>query len=293
VPPQGAGWVRLAWKDQEQGQKTLSAVLRTVCSVGNAPPFRLEVGALFSDPVLVWPEKKEVGVEDLRVGDDRPRVAWFTVYSSTRPRLTLEPEPESEQKAHHPFVTCGKPVPVDAKECPGLEWQFKRAVTCAYRVPVTVRERTEDGREHDLGPFHTTVALKTDAQDEPLGLTVTGSVRGVVKVLGGGDDEAHRDRITLGAFPRSSGISRTVTLETAPDVDVVLDTAPAFLKAELTPPEKGKDGLTRWSLTVTLAANAVSGQFGRPQDALGDTSVYLKANGRRVRVPVSGTATQR
>jgi hypothetical protein len=294
VPPKRAGWVRVGWKEQERGAKILSADLRTTCSVGSAPPVRLQVGAIFADPISVWPEKKEVAVEAIDIGQDSTRTAWFTVYSSTRPAFTLEPEPESEQKRKHPFVTCGQPVRLTAKECQEFERECKHAVRCAYRVPVSVRERA-DGRQHDLGPFHTAVALKTDAQDDEVGLIVTGSVRGIVTVLSGESDSS-QDRISLGVFPRSIGVNKTVTVEAAQGVDdVVLESVPAFLKAELKPQqEKSRDGRKRWSLTVSIAANALSGPFGRPEDAArGDSSIYLKAQGRRVRIPVSGTASQR
>ncbi len=294
VPPKSAGWLRLVWNSEEQSQKMLSADLRTTSPAGSAPPFHLQVIAVFSDPIRVGPDKKEIAVPPLVVGEGKERVAWFTVYSSTRTRFTLDPEPEARQKERHRFVTCGKPVPVDPKDFPELEKEYKHAVLSAYRVPVTVREKV-DGREHDLGPFHTTVALKTDATDEDVGLTVTGSVRGIVTVLAG-EGEADQDRIWLGAFPRSIGVSKTVTVEAPADVDVAVDTVPAFLTAQLTPnQEKSRDGKKRWSLTVNVAANAVTGQFGRAEEAArGDTSsIYLKAQGRRVRIPVGGTAIQR
>jgi hypothetical protein len=55
-------------------------------------------------------------------------------------------------------------------------------------------------------------------------------------------------------------------------------------------------GRKTWSLTVTIPANVMGlvGRFPDPDNpALKDTAIYLKAKGRRVRIPVSGTASQR
>jgi hypothetical protein len=73
---------------------------------------------------------------------------------------------------------------------------------------------------------------------------------------------------------------------------LVVEKAPEFMEAKLEDESDGK-GKT-WGLTVTIKANAVNGRFPQPDDpALADTAVYLKANGRLLRIPVSGTASQR
>jgi hypothetical protein len=138
------------------------------------------------------------------------------------------------------------------------------------------------------------VRLKVPALDNKwIGLTVSGVVRGNVTVLTG-EGDTDKDRISLGAFPRESGVTRTVTVEAKAGEDVVLESKPEFMHAELKPGEQGSDGRKRWSLIVSIAANAVgAGPFGRPGDALSDTAIYLKANGRMVRIPVTGAASQR
>jgi hypothetical protein len=290
VPPKGAGWVRLGWKDQEAGPQWLSADLRTTSPSGNAPPVHLQVRADFIEPVRVLPEKREADVGTLRRGDRRE--ASFTVYSSTRPAFALEPESDAE-KAKHPFVTCGEAVPLTGEECRKLEKARGSAVLCGYRVPVTVRERLGDGREHDLGPFRTAVALTSDVTDDAVALTVVGTVAGDVTVVSGREDL--KDRIDFEVFPRSGGDKKTVTVETEPGTALELeeDTVPAFMKADLKAEPQGSGPRKAWSLTVTIPPNAVLGRFGHPDDgALRDTAIYLKAKGRRVRIPVRGTASQ-
>jgi hypothetical protein len=304
VPAKRAGWVRLGWRGEEPGPRGLTANLRTTSPAGDAPPFRLEYGALFVEAVRVLPEKKEVSVETLRSGD-QPHTASFVVYSSTRDHFALDAEPEDTQQREHPFVTCGKrlngalaPVPLTDKERKDLEEKYHTAVLSGYTVPVAVAERLADGREHDLGPFRTGFTLtSSDALDDPLVLWVGGTVRGDVTVIAS-DDNKSRDQVALGAFPRSSGITRTVTVEAEPGAELQLDRVPAFLKAELKPQGNPKEAGRRkaWSLTVSVPANAVSGDFPRTDDpVLSDTAIYLKlkAKDRRVRIPVSGTASQR
>jgi hypothetical protein len=296
VPPRAKGWARLGWKDQQAGPKLLTADLRTTSSVDRAQPIRLEVGARFVDPVQVLPANKEVAVETLLSGDPRPRSASVTVYSSTRRNFTLEPDPEEVQRARHPFVTCGPPRRLSDEECRAKEKENREKekidILCAYEVSVTVRERV-NGREHDLGLFSTNIALKSDALAEPLSLTVSGVVRGPVTVVGGEGTAANR--ITFGSFPRSIGATRTVTVEADPGVKVEFDgkKKPDFLKVDLKEDEQGSSRRRTWSLTVSIPPNAVSGPFGGPSDPMGDTSIYLTANGRGVRIPVSGIAIQR
>jgi hypothetical protein len=293
VPPKRGGWARLAWRDEEAGGKLLSIDLRTVSPSGNAPPIHLQYGAIFIEPVRVVPETKFQTVGDIN-GGDRPREAWFTVFSSTRTAFKLDPESDDDQKKKHPFAICGKPVPLTRPECDELQKEQKRAVTCGYKVPVTVYERLEDGREHDLGPFRWVVPVKSDVMDATIGLSVAGSVLGNITVLS--DAEANRDRVEFGTFPRSREATKKVTVEAPLDTDLKVDKAPAVMKVELTPEEKTPPGATHktWSLTVTLPPDKISGHFPDPDNPeMRDTAIYLMAKSRRVRIPVSGTASQR
>jgi hypothetical protein len=292
VPPKAAGWMRMVWKDEAPGPKRLSIDLRTTSPAGDAPPVSLEFEGIFVDPVRVLPESKELHVGTLRSGD-KPCQASFTVFSSTRERFTLEPEPDAVQKKEHPFVTCGRPRPLTEAECHALEQEKKAIVLSGYRVPVTVREQRDDGRKHDLGPFRVPVGLTSDARDEPLGLLVIGEVKGDVTVLS--EDDRFQDRIVFPVFTRSMGDKKTVTVEADPGTELSFDRGPDFMKVELTPGESSGRGRKTWRLTVTIPPNAVSGHFPRTDDpALSDTAIYLKTKADRgVRIPVSGTASQR
>jgi hypothetical protein len=293
VPPNKGGWVRLSWKDEEAGPKRLSADLRTVSDVGLAPNIHLEFGGMFVEPVRVFPDGKELDLPPLNSGDDRPHVIEFTVYSSTRNEFTLASEPEDEQKQHHPFARCGKPEALGAEKCRELEKRHKRNVLCAYRVPVTVWEM-KDGKEHDLGPYRMGVTLQSNALDEKLALYVHGMIRdNGVKVIG---DENVEDRVVFGTFRRDIDAVKTVRVETRPGTALKIDRVPDWMKAELKDESNGA-GKT-WGLTVTIPANAVNGHFPQLDDpTLSDTSIYLKANlkanERLLRIPVSGTASQR
>ena len=261
VPPKRGGWVRLTWTDEEAGPKLLSADLRTTSKVGTAPPIRLQYGAFFVEPVRVLPDKKELSVDTLYSGDEKPRTAVFTVYSSTRDHFSLEAEPEEEQKARHPFVLCGTPELLTDKQCRDLENEHKHAFLCGYRVPVTVWEHLKDRREHDLGPFRAGVRLKGDALDEDLALYVVGTVRGsgILKVVG---DENVEDRVVFGNFRRDIDVVKTVRVETRPGTTLRVDKKPDFMDAELKDESDGAGKL--WGLTLTIRANAVSGHFPRP-----------------------------
>jgi hypothetical protein len=288
VPANRGGWVRMTWKDEDPGPKILSTDLRTTCPVGNAPTIRLEFGAFFVEPVRVLPEDKELGVDAL-AGADRPRTVWFTVYSSTRDHFTLTPEPEEVQKSRHPFVICGAPLELSDEQCRSLEKQHKRAFLRAYKVPLTVSERLKEGREQDLGPFRTGVPLKSDVTEDELALYVHGTVRtSGLKVVG---DENVEDRVVFGTFRRDIGVFKTVRVETPRGTALKIERKPEFMEAELKDESDGA-GKT-WGLTVTVKPNTVNGRFPQPDDpALKDTAIYLKANERLLRIPVSGTASQ-
>jgi hypothetical protein len=297
VPPKRAGWARLVWKDVEAGPQRHTADLRTTCADNSsAPHIVLEHGGLFVEPVRVLPEAKLLVLTDKLTTGDKPREAWFVVYSSTRPALKLEPEPDGEQKRKHPFAICGQPVPLSRPECDQLQKESRRAVLCAYKVPVTVYERLEDGREHDLGPFRWTVPLKADVTEAAIGLSVGGTlVSPDITVLANAEDKGQEDRIAFGTFPRSTGATRKVTVEVPRDTPLKIDKMPEFLKAQLEQDEVPKGARRQaWSLTVSVKPDSVSGHFPNPDDAnLRDTAIYLMAKDRRVRIPVSGTASQR
>jgi len=297
VPAKTAGWVRLGWNYKDTvAEELLRAFLRTTCSTGRAPPIELKVQVRFIDPVR--PLQAKLALDPIRTGSDKPETVWFQVFSVTRDRFDLEPESAAQQKKRNPFVTCGLPVALTDAECRNLEKETRLPVRCGYKMPVTVREYAE-GREHDFGPFSATVVLKSDALINDMNLAVTGSVEGIVDVLCG----ETKDQIALGAFPRSTGTRRTATIETrepGDDVTVKIDRVPEFLNVELMEqPKQNGDARKQWNLSLSVRVKVLtdanmSGSFGNLEDqALGDTAIYLKANGRRLRIPVTGSVIPR
>jgi hypothetical protein len=285
VPAKAAGWLRLIWNHKDTvAEEWLGAQLRTTCSVGKAPPVEVKVMVRFLEPVRTV--RPKLSLDPIRSGSDKPQTAWFQVYSVTRDSFSLEP---TEQKNPNPFVTCGRPVALSETECSNLRTETHLPVRCGYKVPVTVREQA-GGQQHELGPFSESVALKSDALDENVKLTVTGTVEGLVTVLCG----ETKDQIALGAFPRITGTQRIVMIETATpgtNVTLTIDDVPEFLNVSPPKLESSRDGRKRWRLDVSVKTAELEklNVLGSLEEALRDPALYLKANGRRLRIPVTGT----
>jgi hypothetical protein len=292
VPPKGRGWVRVGWKSEKLGPERLSLDLWT--DPPGPQPIHLEVGVFLVEPVYVEPKEATID-EPINVGDP-PRMMSFFCWSPTRDHFRVEPEPADVQKQKHPFITVGSPVPATDVERKALADALKRkwGVRAAYRVPVTVRERLPDGRQSDLGPFHKSFTLTTDTADEPLVVTVLGTVKGDVTVI---SDSDLPDRIRLVPFPTHFGVSKTVAVEADPGAKLEVVRHPEFMQVELKEEPMAAADRKTWTLTVTILPDQVHGKFPRPDDpSLQDTSVYLETQSkppRRIRIPVSGEATQR
>jgi hypothetical protein len=294
VPPGGRGWVRIAWNSDKVGVERIAADLWMQSPQSGSADVRLEVTLNFVEPIQVFPHDKARLVDTLNPGD-RPRETTFTVYSTTRPRFDLAVEADDVQQTKHPFVRCGKPVPLTAEESRLLrETEGIRALS-GYTVPVTVAERLEDGRQQDMGPFQAVVELTSPVSEQPIHLFVRGAIRGEVTVVSGPDPLKDRDRIRFETFSARLGASKTVTIEGDPRIDITIEQVPAFLKLNLQENKATAPDRKTWTLTVNIPPKAVLGAFPRPDDeALRDTAIYLKAQGqgsRRIRIPVSGTAS--
>jgi hypothetical protein len=293
VPGRARGWVRMVWNSKKLGPERLVAEMWSSAVEGRLASTRLESRIYLVDPVLVLPDIKEVQVEALDPGSP-PREASFVLFSATRPELKIEPEPAEVQKKNHPFVSVGRPVPLGEAERAALAREHKLTVRCAYRLPVTIRERLDDGSQNAIGPFRTPLNVPTDATDKPLELALLGSVRGEVSVV---SDTDIKDRILLGSFPSRFGVTKTVALETEPGVELVLERVPDFMRVQ--GPTKDGPGADRqtWTRTVSVEPNQVNGSFPRKEDLrLQDTAIYLRTKSqppRRVRIPVGGNASQR
>jgi hypothetical protein len=289
IPAKESGWVRVAWKDEDVAHKLLTAKFATDAASGPGQEITLQVPASFVEGVRVDPFSKTIAIEPLRAGD-RSREVEFLVLSVTRDDFTLEADSLEKQQAEHPFVTCATPVRLSAEELKEMTNRYRSFVHCGYRVPVTVRERLDDGRWNSIGQFRATFGLKTNAlASERIELNVTGTIYGEVTVIAGENED--RDRIKLGTFSSQRGEKRSVTVESDAGTELTVDRKPDFMEVLLKKDGEPAGGRQSWRLTVIIKPNEVTGIFPRTEDErYKDTSIYLKTPTRPVRILVSGQA---
>ena len=289
VPPQKAGGVRLSWDSEKEARQSLVAELRTESGGVTGEPVSLRLGLDLVPAFVVTPEDnmKEGGrnadVPLGTIGSGDTRTVNLIAWSSTRDQFGLKVEPPED-----PCVQCGKPVAVDKEECKNLAGQAEKPVLSAYRVPVTVSERTEDGTQFDMGRFRRLVKFTSDPGIDLVTVAITGIVHGEVTV-GSAED---REVIDLQSFERHDGRSKTISLTTVDGkLELEVESYPDFLKAELKevkPEEQGTGLLGKtWTLTVTVPPDGLAGPVPP------HTSVVLKTRGdrpRRIHIPVIGNA---
>jgi hypothetical protein len=285
VPAHKAGGVRLSWKGNKQGKETLYAELRTDSGMAAGPLIRLDLSLDLVAPLQVTSEEglqdrsftTDVSVGALGPGDSR--TVNLICLSSTRDSLAVKVKPPED-----PCIRCGAPEALSKAECVKLAQEADRPVTCAYRVPMTVSERTEDGTQFDLGRFRRQVVVSSEPGIDPVTVVVTGIVHGDVAV-GGSED---RELVDLGPFERHEGKTKDITLSTVNGkLELEVESTPDFLQAQLK--EEKAEGLLgkTWTVTVTVPPDALAGPVP-PY-----TAIILKTKGerpRRIRVPVIGTA---
>jgi hypothetical protein len=284
VPARASGAVRVSWRGEELGPKRLTAELRTASGEGEGTPITLEVPVNFVPPVRVAPEESleeppdgEIKIGALGPGDTRTirLIAW----SSTRDQFALKPKAPAD-----PHITCGPPERLGKAECARLERGHDTTVRCAYRVPVTVRERTADGQELDLGPLSRQLEFVSDPDIETVVVSLGGSARGPVTV----GDDADRGELSLGTFERGAGTSAAITLSTEErGLDLQVESAPEFIQARLREEKPRGSGGRAWRLTVTVPPDSLIGSIPP------HTAVLLRTTGdrpRRIRIPATGSA---
>jgi hypothetical protein len=281
VPAHAAGALRVSWRGEELGPKRLTAELRLRPGEAEEAPVTLEVPLEFVRPVRLAPadsleEPPDGEIETEALGPGAARTLRLIAWSSTRGHFSLKPAESAD-----PHVGCGGPEPLGALECERLAREHGTRVLCAYLVPVTVRERTGDGNELDLGPFSCQIRLTSDADIEPAVVTLSGMVHGPLTV----GTEADRGAVALGTFQRGEGKSRELTLSTAEErLDLRVEEVPDFLKVSLREAPQGQHGKV-WRLTVAVSPNSLIGSIPP------HTAVVLRTTGsvsRRVRIPVTG-----
>jgi len=278
VPPGDAGLVRVSWEGKKVGPERLAIDLWTEQAPHGRVPLRLQVPLAFVPAIRVDPAT--VKVRDI-AGKDQQETAELTCWSSTRTHFPLTVREENGSDC---FVAGIRPLTADERQT--LATQQKCRVLSGYRVTVTVHERRPNGDPLDLGPLERKLRLNGPADCDAATVTLTGMVRGEVKVL----SVADADRIELGSFSVARGTSKTVPLAGSMEVtDLVLESCqPDHLQARLER-RPDADGRKRWDLHVTAPPQRVVGRL--PADSV----IVLQTRGdvpRRMRIPVAGQGTQ-
>jgi hypothetical protein len=284
VPAHASGAVRLTWRGEEIGPKRLTAELRTQAGETDGTPVTLEVPVNFVQPVRVAPEESleeppdgEIKVGALGPGDTR--TLRLITWSSTREGFRLAPVPPAD-----PHVRCGPPERLEPAECDRLGRAHDTAVLCGYRIPVTVRERTADGQELDLGPFTRRLEFTSDPDIDTVVVPLSGSVRGPVTV----GNDSNGGEVALGTFERGTGKTGEITLSAEEGgLDLRVESAPDFLRVRLLEEKPAGAAGKAWRVTVTVLPDSLIGPIPP------STAVMLRTTGgesRRIRIPVTGSA---
>jgi hypothetical protein len=266
-----------------------------------AAAVRLAAGVRYLEPFHIANADRQQRLGE-RHPRDLPLQRWILCWSATRDVLHLAPrllrvrgKPETD-----PFVV-GQPVPLSQQECQYLEKNiadpndFSR-VRCAYRIPLTIREKADDGTLLDIGPFRRLVVVKVADLDHEETVQVEGVIQGDVYV-GGSEDSA---RVNFNKFDRGQGSTQTVRVwSETPGLKLEVDKArtATFLDIQLPEPEKNAEGKQVWRMRVSVRPNQVEGQFPRDNDpTYRDSAIYLRSSGpdkRTMRIAVMGIAVAR
>ncbi len=330
VPAGATGWVRLRWGDRQGSEvTTLSAELwMDQKGLGET---KLEVGLHFLQPLRVRDAERErqLGVLNPRYWTAGKQELDIKFWSPTRkelknvyPRLvSFRYKPE-----YDPFVL-GQPQPLSEEEMTRFKEQLAEdelvrvllqekkersteelaqrkqkllaigeasKVRCAYRLPITIRDRSADGKvQLDMGPFRRQIKLSVDDPDkEQITLALTGSIEGDV-IVGG---SAEKGRIDFSDFASNIPQTRTIPLWTdipGTRLEVDRERTARFLVVKIEEvKEPGSSYKHNWKVEVKIPAGAVEGPFPRDDEDLRDSALYLKtgSGGRTLRIPVIGRA---
>ncbi len=286
VPARAVGFLRVEWEARDAAgsapqPKNLQAEVWTQSP--RAAPDQLKVTAMLVPVIGTAPTDLPVGA--LSPGGSAQ--ADLHVWTATRPGLRLE-----LRSTAAPFITA-RAEPMSETTLRNMVQAGVPAVA-GYRVYVSVRERLEDGRRFDEGPFvHHLIVEPSDGQEKLPSheVTVQGSVRGDVTVVGA------ENGVRLEPFTARRGTQHQVTLTTSrTDLRLELDrdrTSP-FLETVLEKLPSDEAGRPRWRLRLAIGANKAAGTFPRADSELyRDSAVYLRIDGekgRRLRIPVFGRA---
>ncbi|GIW79267.1 MAG: hypothetical protein KatS3mg105_1074 [Gemmatales bacterium] len=276
LPGNRSGVVRLSWQGRQPGPQRVKVVLwyRPQSEAAKAKFETLEALVTFVEPIMA--DRREIDVGELTAGTQR--TASFLCFSSTRAYFDLT----ARDRFGHPCIQCAV-TPLNGLQLPAKLGPDAAPfpVLCAYRVDVTIRERSAAGDVLPLGPFSRIIELMGDDLFEPLQVSVKGVVHGDIKLITNRD----RDRIELGDFAASAGVEQTVFLQTerAQTELQLASKYPQYLEVELTKEKVAG----RWKLKVAIAPNRASGRL--PRDA-GIVLTTVGGQARELRIPVAGHA---
>ena len=290
------GLVRITWTKDRPGPASFTAGLWS----GDGKPIQLKVEPRIVEPIqiAVLRDHKRTRPDQIDLGDpsraetrtaeagdlspDTVRQIVFLCWSATRTGFSVVPQPGKT-----PCFTWGKPERLSNEECRNLENSQRRHVLCAYRVPLTIRERLDDKAFLDLGLFRYVIKMAVrDANGkelEPIEAWLTGRVRGEVTVITPKEreeDEANSGIISLGTFPARKGTSRdrVIRLE-SPLLDLQLvcdeEATAKFVEVEL------DEGVVRgtaktWKMTVRVPPDRIAGSFPDRLPPGESCAIYLK-----------------
>jgi hypothetical protein len=289
VGPKQVGWVRLKWTGENKKDALSVTLWLNAKEIG--PDLKLEAHVKWHDPVKI--DQATLAFEPTSAAKLKtlPLICW----SVTRNELDLTTELFGGRKGAADPVVIGKPEKLSAEEYKDIAAIRTRerpgTVRVAYRIPVTVRGETEDGKLIDAGSFRRRMELTVNGHNGgAMNVEVTGQILGDVQVLG-----LVSSRIDFTSFDAKKG-SKTeiVTLQTAKAMEEleVDDRTAQFLEVELKAPMNG----TRQML-VRVKPGAAIGRFPRESPAsYNDCAVYIRPKGmpnaRLTRIAVEGSAIE-
>lgn len=299
VPGGTIGWVLMRWKGDSVGSQLLSA---QVWMNNRNQTLDLEARVFFVEPLRVTDrDRKRVLQSPLTLGR-LPFEDQIYCWSSTRDHFDLHAEVRGSDPGKDPF-TVGKPVKLTEAECRSLTRQFGLdniviPVRSGYRVPVTLREKGDDGKTMvDLGAIRRWINLKaTDIDDiEPILTSYEATIVGDVQLSMVGDARV----VDFGPFNRAQG-SKIIpvsiwTDDPAVTLEVDEERTSSFVDARLEQ-EASSAAQTRrsWRIKINIRPNQAIGEFPRGDDnQYQDSAVYLKIKGgtwKSIRIPVQGSA---
>ncbi len=298
VPAGAVGLLRLTWKGDHLGPKSLSATL-WMGEKGPGPQQVFDIWTVFVGPLMA---KAQYNVGSFTT-DELPQTVYAECWSSTRSELPLDVKLVDnrweDKEGSNPFEL-GAPVKMTAEELAAMRKEWPGGVVLVgYKVPLTLRRRSKDGTTPlDLGPFRQHLELKTTGA-KAIQTTLSGWIRGE---LGPVDEKAVPVRFE--PFDRSKAISQLIQVASDADVtrlEVDKDRTPDFLTV-------GEDSLKQsnkvggrklWNLEVQwVPKSGADGVFPRDEDGYRDSAVYVrpvyaKTGGPSppcLRIPVTGKA---